>query len=189
MTTVIDVVSVDTESTENITESPELPEIIAPAPKAKPKAKRASQNKALVIPEVIPEVTQEETPVQEETQTKTKTRNRPELKEKTKCPDCGKELTLHGLKYTHQRYCKAKRPEDGGKAPLVPPELERPGPQARGGAQFVPVLQARAPSVVDVAEFIPSDEQIANYLRGQRVSKAQRKQQSFTALASRGLPQ
>ena len=43
-----------------------------------------------------------------------------ELKEKANCPDCGKELTLHGLKYTHKRYCKANQPEPLGLERLVP---------------------------------------------------------------------
>ena len=34
-----------------------------------------------------------------------------ELKEKVNCPDCGKEVTVHGLKYTHKRYCKSIQPE------------------------------------------------------------------------------
>ena len=29
------------------------------------------------------------------------------LKDKTTCPDCGKQITIHALKYTHKRYCKA----------------------------------------------------------------------------------
>ena len=29
--------------------------------------------------------------------------NRPESKEKANCPECGKEITTHGLKYTHKR--------------------------------------------------------------------------------------
>ena len=43
-----------------------------------------------------------------------KNRNRPELKEKANCLDCGKELTVHGLKYTHKRFCKANQPEQPG---------------------------------------------------------------------------
>ena len=42
--------------------------------------------------EVKEEVKQE---VKEE-EVKPKDRNRPELKEKANCPDCGKELTIHG---------------------------------------------------------------------------------------------
>jgi len=47
--------------------------------------------------------------VQEETKPKPKAKNaNSALKEKTTCPDCGITLTMHGLKYTHKRYCKAK---------------------------------------------------------------------------------
>ena len=39
---------------------------------------------------------------------KPKIRRRPDLKDKSSCPYCGKELTVHGLTYTHKKSCKAK---------------------------------------------------------------------------------
>ena len=70
--------------------------------------------------EVTPEEIEEAKPEEIE-ETKPNNRNRPELKEKANCPDCGKELTVHGLKYTHARYCKAKQP-----ARVEPPGLDKP---------------------------------------------------------------
>ena len=33
----------------------------------------------------------------------------PDLKEKVACPDCNKSISLHSLKFTHKKYCKAKQ--------------------------------------------------------------------------------
>ena len=33
------------------------------------------------------------------------------------CPDCGIKLQLRGLKYTHTRYCKGKKPVAESKTP------------------------------------------------------------------------
>ena len=48
------------------------------------------------------EVKQEEVKQEElkQEEVKPKDRTRPELKEKANCPDCGKELRLHGVKNT-----------------------------------------------------------------------------------------
>ena len=34
-----------------------------------------------------------------------------DLKEKVVCPDCSKSVSLHSLKFTHKKYCKAKKIE------------------------------------------------------------------------------
>lgn len=120
-------------------------------------------------------------PVEEENPKSSKSRDT--LKEKATCPDCGKELTVHGLKYTHKRYCKAK-PTEEPTPPQLP--LERTDTANAPPGLKHPVEQ---PTTNFNHDIIPTDEQIANYLRSLKVAKAQRKQQSFTALASKGLPQ
>ena len=59
-----------------------------------------------VKPDVKPDVKEDviEEPIKVE-----KKKIRKDLKEKTKCPDCGMEMTVHSLKYTHKKYCKAKQ--------------------------------------------------------------------------------
>ena len=76
------------------------------------------------------------------------------LKEKTTCPDCGISLTMHGLKYTHQRYCKAK--------PKVVDIEEIPQP---------PGLVRQKTATVNVESLqalIPTSEQLAAYLAQER---------------------
>ena len=35
----------------------------------------------------------------------------PDLKEKVTCPECSKTVSLHSLKFTHKKYCKAQKVE------------------------------------------------------------------------------
>ena len=85
-----------------------------------------------------------------------KTRHIPELKEKSKCPYCGKEVTIHGLKYTHKRYCKANQSEQ---QPAPMPKLERTA------------------TLENVAPVAPTDEQIAAFILNQRKMKANEKRE------------
>ena len=71
--------------------------------------------------------------------------SRDKLKDKVNCPDCGKEVTEHGLKYTHKKYCKA----------LKKPEIEEAPP--------MPKLE-RTDTLKPVFESDPTEEQVANYL-------------------------
>ena len=130
MTTQIDVVDINTNDNieKNDTNLSEEVKQEDATPKAKTKATSRARAKAPVKVEVEPEeVTPdevkpeevEETKPEEVEETKPEHRNRPELKVKVNCPDCGKELATHGLKYTHTRYCKAKQP-----ARVEPPVLE-----------------------------------------------------------------
>ena len=80
--------------------------------------------------------------------------DRPELTEKATCPECGKELTVHGLKYTHKRYCKANKPDVSGTAPVVQPVLEKLAP--------MPNLDTS----------VATDEQISAYLLKQKKMRA-----------------
>jgi hypothetical protein len=45
------------------------------------------------------------------------------VREKTTCPDCGKTVSVHSIKYTHKRYCKKKQPPE---EELPPPIEEKP---------------------------------------------------------------
>ena len=96
-------------------------------------------------------------------------KTRPELKEKVICPDCQKELTVHGLKYTHKKYCKANKQEE---IPQPVPALQAPPP----------------PGLVHQTTTHPSDEQIACYLTNQRKQKALKMRERYTSLVSKALP-
>ena len=113
---------------------------------------------------VIEEETQEE--VQEETKPKTKARNaNSALKENTTCPDCGITLTMHGLKYTHKRYCKAK-PKVVDIEEVPPPPPSPPGlVRQKTAIECVESLQA----------LVPTPEQISAYLAQERRMKAEKK--------------
>ena len=113
---------------------------------------------------VIKEETQAE--VQEETKPKTKARNaNSALKEKTTCPDCGITLTMHGLKYTHKRYCKAK-PKVVDIEEVPPPPPSPPGlVRQKTAIEYVESLQA----------LVPTPEQISAYLAQERRMKADKK--------------
>ena len=79
----------------------------------------------------------------EEEEITPKNRNKPELKEKANCPDCGKEVTRHGLRYTHKGYCKAKQSE---LRPAPMPKLERTA------------------TLENIAPLVPTVEQIAVFI-------------------------
>ena len=112
-------------------------------PRAKPKAKVKEEIKEEVIEPVIEPVKEEVKPeIKEEVKPKT---SRDKLKDKVNCPDCDKEVTVHGLKYTHKKYCKA----------LNKPEIEEAPP--------MPKLE-RTDTLKPVFESDPTEEQVANYL-------------------------
>ena len=92
------------------------------------------------------------------------------LKDKGNCPDCGKEVTEHGLKYTHKKYCKA----------LNKPEIEEAPP--------MPKLE-RTDTLQPIFEPDPTEEQVANYLLKLKKQKAMAKRDKMSSLVSKGLPQ
>ena len=99
------------------------------------------------------------------------------MKEKVNCPDCGKELTVHGLKYTHKRYCKAKQPE-----------IERPVPELQPAP--MPKLERTVttePMRVE-SSLVPTDEQIAAFLLNQKKMRANKKREQMSSLVSNALP-
>ena len=138
---------------------------------------------------VIKEETQAEVQeeVQEETKPKTKTKkSNAALKEKATCPDCGISITMHGLKYTHQRYCKAKPKvvdiKEIQSRPPSPQELVRQKTslaEIRGGAPIGRGADApSSPAMVKVESLqtlIPTPEQIAAFLAQDRKMKAEKK--------------
>ena len=159
-----------------------------PKPKAKSKSRaKASPVKVEPEEEEVEEEEVEEEEAEEEAvnvepdevdETKPKYRARPELKEKADCPDCGKTLTQHGLKYTHARYCKAKQPTR-----VEPPGLDKPIPELH----HTPT-QKRAESLFATSAINnPTDEQISAYLLTQKRTRADNKRQHMSALVSNAL--
>ena len=93
--------------------------------------------------EIIEKTEQTDQPEKTEPK-KAKTVN-PELKEKKPCPDCGKLVTNHGLKYTHAKYYKSK-PKTSEVVqvqtkPIPPPPVEQPPPKPPGLVQQKSFLQ------------------------------------------------
>ena len=167
MTTQIDVVDIN----DNINDNTNVPPSseVKPKAKAKPRAKAKAKIQEIPAPveikeelpataeeikEELPppaeEIKEELPPPAEEIKEElpAKSRNRPELKEKVNCPDCGKEVTVHGLKYTHKRYCKSIQPE--------------PTKQVARGPELQPQ------PTLTTEPFVPTDEQWATYLQTQR---------------------
>ena len=109
--------------------------------------------------------------MQEETKPKTKTKkSNAALKEKTTCPDCGISITMHGLKYTHQRYCKAKPKVVDIK------EIQSRPPSPQGLVrQKTSLAEPAMVKVESLQTLIPTPEQIAAFLAQDRKMKAEKK--------------
>lgn len=123
-----------------------------------------------------------------EEESKSKNRNRPDLKEKANCPDCGKELTVHGLKYTHKKYCKAKRPELEGPVPVLQPA---PMPKLERTVTTEPMrVESKGPPATTPlsSSLAPTDEQIAAFLLNQRRNRANKRREQMSLLVSSALP-
>ena len=71
------------------------------------------------------------------------------LKDKTTCPDCGKQITIHALKYTHKMYCKATTKSEETKETITP-DIED-------------TLVERNPCPFSSPLIIPTTEQIAAF--------------------------
>ena len=132
----------------------------------KPKAKRASRAKVKivkesVVSEPVVEVV-EEKPVEPVIEEKPKKVDK--LKEIVKCPDCNMDMTVHTLKYIHKRrgFCKADvKPE------VVPEKTPEP------------IVQQAPKQITEdtVNDYIKQNPDIVtNYLRNERILKAQKKQ-------------
>ena len=92
------------------------------------------------------------------------------LKDKTTCPDCGTQITIHALKYTHKRYCKATTKSEETKETITP-DIED-NPPVRNPCPFSSPL------------IIPTSEQIAACLTHDRKMKAEKKRARMNNLIS-----
>ena len=122
-----------------------------PKSRAKPKVKITKEPvEPIVVEEAIVEVVEPPKKVDK-------------LKEIVECPDCNMKMTVHTLKYIHKRrgFCKAVKPE------AVPEAVPEPR-----------VQQAPKPITEDtVNDYIKQNpDVVTNYLRNERILKAQRKQ-------------
>ena len=100
---------------------------------------------------------------------------------------------MQSLKYTHKRYCKAKRQELERLVPVLQPapipNLERKvtanvlgeAQTERGTARFVPMRVE--PSLV------PTDEHVTAFLLNQKKLKANKKRKQMSNLFKKALPQ
>ena len=156
---IIDIVN----NEEPVNDEPVKEEVNEEVKEVKPKAKRASRAKVKivkesVVSEPVVEVV-EEKPVEPVIEEKPKKIDK--LKEIVKCPDCNMDMTVHTLKYIHKRrgFCKADvKPE-------VVPE---------------PIVQQQQPKPITedtVNDYIKQNPDIVtNYIRNERILKAQKKQ-------------
>ena len=114
---------------------------------------------------------------------------RDQLKENTTCPDCGKELTQHGLKYTHKKYCKNKPVEE------VPEEQVKQNTQpVESAGNVIPEEQVintdNTMSRVGIKDnVIPTNQQIADFLSNQRKTRHIVKREQMSSLIKKALPQ
>ena len=146
-------------------------------PKAKPRAPRAKPKQIKIVKESVepvePVVVEEKPkePVVEVVEEKPKKIDK--LKTIVQCPDCMLFMTVHTLKYIHKRrgFCKAVTKEE--------PEKKVPAPE-----QPVPIVQQKPTITEDVVnDYIKQNPDLmVNYLRNERVMKAQRKQMNARSL-------
>jgi len=157
---IIDIVN----NEEPVNDEPVKEEVNEEVKEVKPKAKRASRAKVKivkesVVSEPVVEVV-EEKPVEPVIEEKPKKIDK--LKEIVKCPDCNMDMTVHTLKYIHKRrgFCKAD----------VKPEVV-PEPIVQQQQQPKPITDDT------VNDYIKQNPDIVtNYLRNERILKAQKKQ-------------
>ena len=86
---------------------------------------------------------------------------------------------MHGFKYTHARYCKAKQP-----ARVEPPGLDKPIPELHQ----TPTQTRAEPMYATSAINNPTDEQTSAYLLTQKRTRTDNKRQHMSALVSNALP-
>ena len=117
---------------------------------------------------------------------------RKDLKEKTKCPDCGMEMTVHSLKYTHKKYCKAKQitteaieinetepVQDIEEIVNTPPSKQPPPGLERAVsriAEAVPVFRE------------PNDDDIIQYILNKKKAMLTKRKENISLLVSSTLP-
>ena len=131
-------------------------------PKPKAKAKSRAKPKIKIVKEAVePVVTVIEEALVEVVE---KPKKVDKLKEIVSCPDCHMAMTVHTLKYIHKRrgFCKA----------VVKAEEPEKTPE--------PIVQQQQPKPITddtVNDYIKQNPDIVtNYLRNERILKAQKKQ-------------
>ena len=179
MTTQIEVVDINDNNNDNEHNNAVIQEEAQPCTSSvkevKPKKPRAKSHSKVIEPVVeevkVPVVEEVKVPViepvVEEIKAKPKN-NRDKLKDKVNCPDCDKEVTVHGLRYTHAKYCKA----------VNKPKPEQAPPISKITDISQPVFESQ-----------PTEEQIANYLLMLKQQRANVKRYKMSSLVSKGLPQ
>ena len=160
---IIDIINNEEPVKEEVKE--EIKEEAKPKAKSKPRAKP----KVKIVKEPVVEVVEEKPePVVED-----KPKKIDKLKTIVQCPDCGLSMTQHTLLYIHKRrgFCKAVTKEE--------PEKKVPAPE-----QPVPIVQQKPTITEDVVnDYIKQNPDLmVNYLRNERVMKAQRKQMNARSL-------
>jgi hypothetical protein len=151
-------------------------------PEVKPKAKAKSKAKTKEIIEVIEEVKEEVKEVIKEEEVKPSYRN--SLKEKTSCPDCGKELTMHGLRYTHKKYCKAKQNTSETEVKIDTQPCPSGCQEPKQPEQVADTMPR-----VGIKDAIPTNQQIADFLSNQRKTRHIVKREQMSSLIKKALPQ
>ena len=148
-------------------------------PKPKSRAKKTIIEvipivEAIPIPEVVaPEQVVEVVPIPDEDVVikkpkghRLKNPDAVDMKTKTTCGDCNKTVSVHNLKYTHNKHCKTKQ------APIPQPVVFN---------EF-----SHANHVVD--DQVSNEEMISAYLTDLRKKKAETKQNKYKALVAGALP-
>ena len=112
-----------------------------------------------------------------------------DLKQLVTCPDCGIQLQLRGLKYTHKKVLHRKKPDVEPKTPkaeqvsqvadiedLAPPGLPPPSPP--------PLVRQTAVEHIENAHqtIVPTHAHIASYLAQERKMKAEKKRVRINTL-------
>ena len=148
---IIDIINNEEPAKEEIKE--EVKPIIKAKSRAKPKIK-------IVKESVEPVVTAIEVSIDEVVE---KPKKVDKLKEIVKCPDCHMDMTVHTLEYIHKRrgFCKA----------VVKAEEPEKTPE--------PIVQQKPKPITEdtVNDYIKQNpDVVTNYLRNERILKAQRKQ-------------
>ena len=116
---------------------------------------------------------------------------RPRLRDKTTCPDCNKQISMHALHYTHSKVCAAKRKQE-----LVIEEVGSKQPAPKAKAKAAPKLEvAKASEALDVlreyAEVAGTQQPepqldkrvvVMDYIRELKQQQAAQKQQRYKTL-------
>ena len=101
---------------------------------------------------------------------------------------------MHGLKYTHKKYCKGKsaieRPvpilETASTSPLMP-KLERMVTAHEN--KIMEDIEDSCEVAMPPTSYVPSEDQISAYLLAQKKIRVNKKREQMSRLVSKALPQ